>query len=265
MNILFWNIAGHDVSRHIAACAMEQHADVICLAEHRAVDPRRLCELLKGYKWVNDKAGCDAIRLFARPTVVVVDQSERDRFIVCLVECERERYILSATHLPDRRNNPTPEKRCRILRSLVAEARALENVHDCTNSIVIGDLNANPFDPELTSLDTLNATLFRDVIARLGKRTSYGRECPLMYNPVLDSLRDDPDNNGSYYVIDGTPPIYWHCLDQVVVSASLAGRVISMRYLREIGGESIVGNAGPRRDVSDHLPLITTIARRNDE
>lgn len=61
MNILFWNIHRNSIADRVAKCALENSADIICLAEHGMVDPDILCQLLGGkYRWVNDKAGCDA-------------------------------------------------------------------------------------------------------------------------------------------------------------------------------------------------------------
>ena len=83
-----------------------------------------------------------------------------------------------------------------------------------------------------------------------------------MYNPVLRVLDEETKSYGSYYVVGGTPPIYWHCLDQVVVSRSLADRVTDVRYVRDVAGVDLVGEAGPREDVSDHLPLVVTVGGR---
>lgn len=266
MNILFWNINGNPIVALIARCALEHDVDIICLAEHRGIEPEQLySELGEHYRWVNRASGCDKIRMFAKDSVTHIDVSESSRFIVCSFVHGCVSYVMAVTHLPDRRNYPTSEERCRILRRVVAELKAYEEKANCDSAIVLGDFNANPFDPELTQRDTLNATIFKGVIKRQATRTSFGEEFPLMYNPVLRFLSEEPMSYGSYYMVGGNPPIYWHCLDQVVVSRSLVDRVTNMVYLREIEGASLMNEVTPNRAISDHLPLLVTIEGESDE
>lgn len=263
MNLLFWNISKRPVARYVVQCATEWDADIVCIAEHENVDSDELCkELGAGYRWINSAGGCDVVRMFAKSTVSDIRVLEKDRYIVSTLTCGGSRYAFATTHLPDRRNNPKPDKRCRLIRRMVADIRDYEEKEGVVGSIVMGDFNANPFDPELVSLDTLNATLFLEVVKRLPQREEGGEVFPVWYNPVLRALNEESMSYGSFYMPDGVPPIYWHCLDQVVVSSSLAERVSNITYVRTIGGQNLMAEARPRKSISDHLPLVVAIDGR---
>lgn len=260
MRLLFWNVRGNPVSEYVARCAIEHESDIVCLAEHGAVSPNDLCHALRGrYKWVNRAMGCDCIRVFAKDNIDVHEVFEQDRFVICSLRFHAEQYVLAATHLPDRHNHPEPDLRNRCIRRMMVEVADHERATGCNDSIVIGDLNADPYDPELTQLDTFNATPFKEVAMRAPSRLSEGEAFRVMYNPTRLSLGEEPRNYGSFYWSQDQRAMRWHCLDQVLVSASLANKVSNVSYLRNIGDEGLIASVAPIGRISDHLPLLVSI------
>ena len=125
-------------------------------------------------------------------------------------------------------------------------------------SIIIGDFNANPFDEELTKHNAFNAVMFRDLIDRSETASILGRKYIRFYNPVLDHFSEKAKNYGSYYFHDENRPLYWQCLDQVLVRKSLAHSISCLEYCRTIGRTSLMTRNGlvDEKNFSDHLPLL---------
>lgn len=163
------------------------------------------------------------------------------------------------THLPDRRSSPNVASRLFEIRALMRRVHAAETQYSCDNTVIIGDLNANPYDSELLQVDALNAIPFKEVLRVHGKRTWHGRDFKYLYNPVLNWLSESTTMYGSYYRATADAEPYWHCLDQVLVSPSLMDSISQFAYLRSIGGEDLVEKRRPKKKISDHLPLFVTI------
>lgn len=265
MNILFWNIHGCAITGHVAACAYENDADVICLAEHQSVDPKKLCASLGGnYSWIcgPDDSRSKKVILFARNTVKHIMSGqllEQRRYLVWSFECESVRYNLVALHMVDKRSERSSFARLHDAKRIMGDLRNRELQTHCTNSIIIGDFNADPFEPELIAKDSFYAVLFKDVIQKMPVRRRGDEEFKMMYNPVLHFLSEDTKCYGSFYWGQGFSDIYWHCYDQALVSASIVDCVKNLRYIRFVNHEALIPQIKPNDKISDHLPLLLTI------
>lgn len=261
MNMLFWNIAKHDLVNLVSECARRLEIDVLCLAECQGVDPRQVVESLGcAYRAINPSCLNNKVLLFAKDTVTLESSVfEADRFITCTVKCDSVSYNIASTHLPDKLSDPKGGSRKECLRDIVAKLREIEDETSCNRSVVIGDFNADPFEDEMTEPDTLFSTVYRDVIASRSVRKKGGKMRHVMYNPVLMSLPKKGDIHGSYYYDKDRAPLYWHFYDQVVVSESLVGSIASCVYLRSIGSKELLKNGRPNTSISDHLPLFVKI------
>ncbi len=152
--------------------------------------------------------------------------------------------------------------------------------------VVCGDFNANPFDPGISGVYGLNASLSREIVQRShGIRILDQRSYPYFYNPMWrllggkDQQQDSnspPKNDnsftetssriyGTYYDsgLSKSVDYYWYILDQVLISPSLlrSFRDEDMNVLTrdaENGGVSLVSRNGiPRTpNYPDHLPLF---------
>ena len=271
MNILFWNIKGNSVASYVARCALENNADVICLAEHLGVRPDVLCSSLGNqYRWVSgvNDSEKNKVILFARSDVRQVSNGQLlepfHRCVIWSFECDGEVYNLVALHLVDRGSEPDPNARRHDASRMMAELLRREKQSGCENSIVIGDFNSDPFEAPLVAKDAFNATLF-DVINSHPVRRRYDEEFRMMYNPVVHYLSEETKCYGSFYWGKGFSDLYWHCYDQALVSPSLADRVRDFRYLRAIDEESLLAGVKPKATISDHLPLLLTIGGTEHE
>jgi endonuclease/exonuclease/phosphatase family metal-dependent hydrolase len=148
---------------------------------------------------------------------------------------------------------------------LAAQVRHLEAQLGHRRTVVLGDFNANPFEPAITSTGGLHALGIRHVRGRVD-RTVGGEPFDFFYNPTWRAYGYGPDAGGATHYFGGynTHELFWHMLDQVVVrpEALDAHPDHQVRVLTTAGtirlttadGLPDVGGA------SDHLPTLFTWA-----
>lgn len=102
--------------------------------------------------------------------------------------------------------------------------------------------------------------LFKDLLKMKASRTWGGKSYLFLYNPTIHWLSGNTKTYGSHYYLsrDGTGPI-WNCCDQALVSSALMDSVRRYSYSKKIGDVDLVAEIRPRREISDHLPLLVKI------
>lgn len=259
MNILFWNLGKNDNSQYLAQCINERKIDFAILSEYENLNISYvLRELNNKYRHISGMGGCDKITMLALNDIDVHVQREQTRYAMYSVEKDGIDLIVVGTHLQDRRNS-NPAQRISTAGRLMNDLENLEKRKHCKRSIIIGDLNANPYDEELLQMNAFHAVLFKDVIKAAETRTIDGIQYRRLYNPILHFLSEDTKNYGSYYNTQGSSTSTWHCLDQILVSKALADAIKSLEYLRSIGNSSLIAQQKPKKEISDHLPLFIQI------
>jgi hypothetical protein len=137
------------------------------------------------------------------------------------------------------------------------------------NTVLVGDLNMNPFEKGLVSANGLNAVSSRQVALR-GFRRVLSRQYPFFFNPMwahLGERRGHPP--GSYYYERAEMVnYYWNVFDQVMVRPDIMDRFDGERIkiLTKVGDESLLLDDGrPNdKDFSDHLPLLFEVELREE-
>ena len=204
--------------------------------------------------------GCDKIRGVVRANLEIDLLREQSRYTMFEASgAGIDHLIIVATHLPDRRSDSDSGVRHEVIRDIVADIQRCESERNPAGTVVIGDFNANPYDRELVAPDAFNAVLFKDIIRQNKSRTWNCKERSYLYNPVIDRLSEEGKMYGSYYYAKSSCSPYWNCFDQALVSRSLVDYIGEFRYLREIGGTSLMSEVRPSTKISDHLPLFVSI------
>lgn len=259
MNLLFWNLGRNDNADMILSCFQEHDIDIAVFSEYTSCSLSKVAQQTQGlYIHIKGIGGCEKINAFIKTSVCCESVYEQSRYVIyCLVK-QTTRFVLAGVHLQDRRNCNSA-MRIETIGRLVNDIDECEQHNKCNNTIIIGDFNANPFDPELLQFNAFNSVLFKDVIknseTRIVDRESYRR----FYNPVINYLSEETRMYGSYYdTRDEASPV-WHCLDQVLLSNSLVESVLSMQYLKTIGNQSLLKDIRPNKSISDHLPLLVVL------
>lgn len=152
-----------------------------------------------------------------------------------------------------------------IAADLAREIQEAESLVGHTRTIVIGDLNMNPFEAGVAGASGLHGVMDRRIAAR-GSRIVRGKRRMFFYNPMWSKFGDaDSSPPGTYFRADGVHVSYfWHMFDQVLVRPSLLGSLDDggVNIVVELGGQSLLTDRGrPNRAVaSDHLPVVCRLS-----
>jgi hypothetical protein len=171
--------------------------------------------------------------------------------------------LLVGVHLPSKlRASETDQSYyVRELRNRVEEA---ETRIGHRNSLIIGDLNANPFEPAIAAVDGLHGVMDKGV-ARRAPRTIGGKSWDYFYNPMWSRLGDEsPGPPGTYYYAQsGTLSYYWNSFDQVLLRPELLPFYdpADLTIVTHTQGEPILGRDGRRETGQpDHLPIVVKLS-----
>jgi hypothetical protein len=171
--------------------------------------------------------------------------------------------ILAAVHFPSKLfwNDGSQALECTEFARTIIEVES-EVGHDRT--VLVGDLNMNPFESGMVGAVGLNATMVRERALR-EFRVVQGRQYPFFYNPMWGHFGDrDPNPAGTYYRDSGQHVnYYWNMFDQVLIRPSLLGMFPAdgVEIVTHAGRTPLLTSSGVsnRAIGSDHLPLLFTL------
>lgn len=265
LRFLFWNANGRSSVEPVIDVVREHEVDVVVLAEWPS--PRELLEGLNSdgpvrfhlplnlserlvflvgapsgsFASVHDGSGV-AIRRFAPPIGLDV--------------------TIVALHLPSKRFLSDEEQS--LLSTRVARLiERVENDIGHRRTLVIGDLNMNPFEAGVAGSEGFHGVMSRAVADR-EVRTVVGEERRFFYNPMWSLLGDgSPGPPGTYFYQSSSPvSFFWNTFDQALMRPDLARAFESgdVEIVTSARGMSLLTARGtPNVDVSDHLPIIVTV------
>lgn len=203
--------------------------------------------------------GCDKVKIIAQESIEVIDCFEESRFTVLSMKIGKTYFVIAAAHLVDRMLSADSEPRLMDIRKMMDVIHGYENELSINKTIVMGDLNANPYEKELLLPNAFTEMLFKGLVRNKTGRTWCGDEYPFLYKPTIHWLLEELKNYGSfYYSGDCTNPI-WNCYDQALVSPELMDSINSYSYLKKIGNRDLIAKVRLNSKISDHLPLLVDI------
>jgi hypothetical protein len=263
---LFWNTAKHDLTIEVARLVQIHDVDVVVLAEADAIPVVRLLETVNAVPDVNlrfhNVVGQERIRVYSRfPSESITKVSDSGGISIRRVRVPGcDEVLLVAAHLPSKFHwNPREQQDfCCRMREFIDDAEARSG-HQRT--LVVGDLNMNPFEHGVVSSEGLHAVMTRRDAARR-KRLVAGVERHFFYNPMWAHFGERPNGPpGTYYKRRSTPLSYfWNIFDQVLVRPALldAFSEQSLQILTVAGNTPLLHRSGrpDKVGVSDHLPIL---------
>jgi hypothetical protein len=128
-------------------------------------------------------------------------------------------------------------------------------------TVVLADLNVNPFEPGVAAGGGLHAVTTRDVALR-GQRTVQEKQYTFFYNPMWSHFGDRGDGPPGTYFYDKAEYLtyFWNIFDQVLLRPGVLDGFKSdgLRILTNIGERSLLNVHGrpDKTEVSDHLPIL---------
>jgi hypothetical protein len=171
--------------------------------------------------------------------------------------------VLAMAHLasPIRKDLRARHSRCIGFAQAIRDAEKALGNH---RTVVVGDLNVNPFDDAMLDVRSLNALADSRTVRRKDPRrfgTLQVEEFRIFYNPMWSHFGDAAQPAGTYYYDKSNPEVdpLWNIYDQVLLRPGLLDRFRSknLKILTTDGEVSFTWADGtPNGDVfSDHLPI----------
>jgi hypothetical protein len=174
----------------------------------------------------------------------------------------RAPMLVAAAHLPSKINYSEDSQVFESVRlsRMIAEAEASEGHH---RTILLGDLNMNPFEKGMVAASGgLHAVPSRAVALR-GERRVQREKYPYFYNPMWSYLGDREDAGGTFYYEGGEPICYyWNMYDQVLLRPALLEGFgpERVKIVTEVRGMTLLERGRPDKEMaSDHLPVVVEI------
>lgn len=264
--LLFWNVGGSEVGSAIAELCTEHDVDVLILAEAAMGTVEMVHHLNRGtgapfweFRPVDSR-----VRLITRyPTSCLQQVFDDGRVSIRNLRPPiGAEVLIVAAHLPSKLHSDDEDQYYRI-RQLRADLEAAEMRVGHRNSIVIGDLNVNPFEDPMIAADGLHGVMDKEV-ARRGSRAVAGRTWDFFYNPMWSRLGDESAGPpGTYYYARGSVVSYfWNTFDQVLLRPNLLPYYDreSLTIVSQVGGRDILGPGQAARSGPDHLPLVVRLS-----
>lgn len=265
-NFLFWNLNKKPLEKTVAELAHEHKVDVILLAEC-VIEPVKLLLTLNrtasSYRYAPPRLSTkvEVFTKFSADFIQPIYEESSDRFIVRhLMLPAKTDILLVAVHLQSKMSF-NEESQKHYCAEIAGKIREFESQVGHSRTILVGDLNMNPFESGMISAFGLHAVMSKR-IAEKGNRTVGGREYPFFYNPMWSFLGDYSSfQPGTHYYRRSEPVTYfWNMFDQVLVRSELLNRFneADIKILDCVNGESLLtANGFPdSNSFSDHLPIF---------
>lgn len=264
INFLFWNVNRKPLEARLGRLAKAHDVDVICLAECPLSNDcisAALESMAIGRFHEADGSGAE-LRVFSRlPERSLQFQflEPQERWLLYRVHPEGTSEILLAiAHLPSKLNIRDATQDLTV-QPFVADIEMTEDLKGHRRTVVVGDLNMNPFENGVAGAGGLHGVMTK-TIAERAERAIQGKEYRMFYNPMWGQFGDrTPGPPGSYYRSAAEAVNYfWNTYDQVLVRPELIERLIRAEVLVSDGIESLLTPNGipDKTNGSDHLPLF---------
>jgi exonuclease III len=268
-SFLFWNLCGRRLEPVFPRLLARHGIDVLMLAECAIPETVMLKALntagTGNFHHVAALAsrGLDLYSRFGPPCFGPV-LKEADHYVIrSFTPPNGISILLVVAHLasPMSKDRQARHSRCIGFAQAIRDA---EKAAGHNRTLVVGDLNVNPFDDAMLDVRSLNALADRRTVQRKNPRR-FGRapveEFQLFYNPMWSHFGDTVQPAGTYYYDKSNPEVdpLWNIFDQVLLRPALLDRFRNknLKVLTTDGIVSFTWDDGrPNGEVySDHLPI----------
>jgi hypothetical protein len=267
LTLVFWNINKHAPLEQVSHLAHEQAADVVILAESHHSTKDLLPALNAGQQrlFFPDPGLSTKLVILSRFTDDRV-RRVRDSGGVSIRQYSPplgDSILVAAVHLRSKLHQKDSDQVQVCVRVGAYIREAEENVKH-SRTVLLGDLNMNPFEDGVTGSEGLHAVMDRRVAER-GFRKVAGEPRQFFYNPMWSHFGHGSGTPpGTYFHDSGTAVnYYWNIFDQVLFRPALLGNIREddVKVLTELGGVGLLDPRGrPRpRLGSDHLPIVVRL------
>jgi endonuclease/exonuclease/phosphatase (EEP) superfamily protein YafD len=268
LTVLFWNLNGRPLHPLVVSLAQKEAVDIIVLAECEVPYSDLLSTLNAGNfrKYVMPFSPSPRLQILTSlPYKSLKPVHDSGSISVRrVVPPLGEDLLLVAVHLASKSFQDSTEQTFGIVRLARIIEEAEEKVQH-NRTLIIGDLNLNPFEPGVVSADGLHGVMTRKIALGAG-RVVDGVRRKFFYNPMWSRFGDNSDGPaGTYYYRGTTQMVYfWNIFDQVLLRPDLLPyfRDEDLSVIAKIADVSLLSRAGlPDKSVgSDHLPILIRLS-----
>lgn len=264
---LFWNLNRKPLQEFIRTLVVEHNVDILILAEC-SIEPGVLLRylnrsLVEYYYAPSEKCNkIDIYLRFSREFIAPVYELERLTIQHLKLPGSID-ILLAALHFPSKLHWDDGSQALRCV-ELAKKIYFAEQEAGHSRTILVGDLNMNPFEDGVVSANGLHAVMSRD-IAMKKPRVVQGERYPFFYNPMWSLFGDASSGPpGTFYYSASTPKtFFWNMFDQVLIRPELLSSFSNnnLQILTSAKNTSLLTKSKrPNAKLaSDHLPLLFTL------
>lgn len=275
MNVLFWNTNLRDFqnkkSDNIKKCLIEMiienKVDLLSLAEY-SDNMQELCDLINvrtrlRYIPIPNHGGCKKIKGILNDRYRVESLIEQSRYQIVKINTISYVLLIAMIHNISKLNADEKLQK-EILSSFRSDIEVEEQVHNCKNTLAIGDYNANPFEESCISAAFMHSMPFYEEVIEKHTRKIQGKTYQKFYNPTWKFFGNKEVPYTTYhYDNSGQMENYcWNVFDQVLIRPTLmrAFNEDKLKIIAETQNHNLMNNGKPdKTDYSDHLPLFCVL------
>jgi len=266
-NFLFWNIGRRHLTKNVVSLAHKYDVDVLILAESKLSENSLEAALNENQEalYFPDSGYSDKLQIYTRfmnsffkPLIDYGGIAIRH-----LIPPLGKDIIISSVHLPSKLYHKESDQIFFCIQ-LIEAIKETEKKIGHTRTIILGDLNMNPFEVGIISAKGLHA-ISDHRIAKKGYRKVQGKQQRYFYNPMWNFFGDMSTTPPGTYFFDSGNYVnyYWHMFDQVLIRPNLLDlfQIDSLKIITEINGISLLSGSGrPNKNKSsDHLPIFFSL------
>jgi hypothetical protein len=264
INFLLWNLNKKALISPISKLVKLYDVDILILIELAEETSEILYELNSsalGGLFSFPPSNCDHVKIFCRfPKDFIKAENESNRFTMRHIELPGLKDIIFvATHFISKLNNSSESQSFEII-DFASQIRDFEKFIGHSRTIVVGDLNMNPFETGMVAANGLHGMMERE-IAMKGSRTIQGRSYDFFYNPMWGLMGDATNGPAGTYYYNNAEIVnyFWNMFDQVLIRPELLSSFENknLEIITSIGKESLLTPNGipDNSNYSDHLPI----------
>jgi hypothetical protein len=271
VTFLFWNTAGNASAKSISSIAHRHSVDFIILAEFEVPIAEILSKLnppgrAETYTLSPSFLPIPGLAIFSRlPANSLKSMGDlRGISFRHLIPPVGADILLAVAHL-NSKLFLQPDDQAMECPRIAQDIRQMEARIGHSRTILVGDLNMDPFEAGVVSASGLHAVMTRH-LALQSSRKVQGVSYPFFYNPMWSRYGHGKGGPvATYFKRRSTQRVYfWHMFDQLLVRPSLLDMFDdeTLHILDNDGLRSLHREDGtPDREyASDHFPILFTLA-----
>jgi hypothetical protein len=266
LTLLFWNLNRRKRPEILGRLVRNHNVDILLLAENSTPSDELLENLNSNQptRFIDNSINslCERISIYSRlPSHQIAPIYETSQLTIRHLNwsatCD---VLLAVTHLRSKLYQ-RDHSQIGIATEMARDIARQEQKIGHQRSLLIGDMNMNPFEHGMVLASGLHATMDRRIAMREGRKLD-GKDFPFFYNPMWSLLGDASSGPPGTYYRSGSEhgDYFWHMFDQVLLRPGLLSLFNNdnLKVIDSDGEVSFLTKDGtPNKKIaSDHLPIL---------